>query len=177
MSDNEEKKLLLLVDDNASHIHVVRSILKDDYKIRIATTGAQALDLARVEPLPDLILLDVIMPDMDGYQVCEGLKTIQETREIPVIFLTLKMEVADEARGFEVGAVDYIHKPFSPPIVKARARTHLLLREANRKLASAVDRHQQRARDGGRFSLPSLQRDSQDPRVKHRGRVQNTIHH
>src|SRR5215472_5728621 len=135
MNDNEEKKLLLLVDDNASHLHVVRSILKDDYKIRIATTGAQALDLARVEPLPDLILLDVMMPDMNGYQVCEGLKATQETRDIPVIFLTLKMEVADEARGFEVGAVDYIHKPFSPPIVKARVRTQLLLREANRTLA------------------------------------------
>jgi sigma-B regulation protein RsbU (phosphoserine phosphatase) len=134
MNDNEEKKLLLLVDDNPSHLHVVRSILKDDYKIRIATTGAQALDLARVEPLPDLILLDVMMPDMNGYDVCNGLKAIQETRDIPVIFLTLKMEVADEARGFEVGAVDYIHKPFSPPIVKARVRTHLLLREAHKTL-------------------------------------------
>jgi serine phosphatase RsbU (regulator of sigma subunit) len=135
MNNKEEKKLLLLVDDNPSHIHVVRSILKDDYKIRIATTGAQALDLARVEPLPDLILLDVMMPDMNGYDVCDGLKASQETRDIPVIFLTLKMEVADEARGFQVGAVDYIHKPFSPPIVKARVRTHLLLREANKTLA------------------------------------------
>jgi phosphoserine phosphatase RsbU/P len=108
MSDKEEKKLLLLVDDNPSHNHVVRSILKDDYKIRIATNGAQALDLARVEPLPDLILLDVMMPDMDGYEVCGHLKASEETRDIPVIFLTLKMEVADETRGFEVGAVDYI---------------------------------------------------------------------
>jgi len=135
MSDKEEKKLVLLVDDNPSHIHVVRSILKDDYKIRIATNGAKALELARVEPMPDLILLDVMMPDMDGYEVCGHLKANQETRDIPVIFLTLKMEVADEARGFEVGAVDYIHKPFSPPIVKARVRTHLMLREAHKTLA------------------------------------------
>src|SRR5215472_10056953 len=135
MSDQEEKKLLLVVDDNPSHIHVVHSILKDDYKIRIATTGTKALDLAKVEPQPDLILLDVMMPDMDGYEVCGRLKADEETRDIPVIFLTLKMEVADETRGFEVGAVDYIHKPFSPPIVKARVKTHLLLREAHKTVA------------------------------------------
>jgi phosphoserine phosphatase RsbU/P len=135
MSSEEEKKLLLVVDDNPSHIHVVHSILKDDYKIRIATTGTKALDLAKIQPQPDLILLDVMMPDMDGYEVCGQLKASPETRDIPVIFLTLKMEVADETRGFEVGAVDYIHKPFSPPIVKARVKTHLSLREAHETLA------------------------------------------
>jgi CheY-like chemotaxis protein len=138
MSDQDEKKLLLLVDDSPNHIHVARSILKDKYKIRVATNGAQALDLARLEPLPDLILLDVMMPDMDGYEVCGHLKTIQETRDIPVIFLTLKMEVEDEARGFEVGAVDYIHKPFSPPIVKARVKTHLMLRDAHQTVAQQL---------------------------------------
>ena len=135
MSNKEEKKLLLVVDDNPSHIHVVHSILKDDYKIRIATSGAKALDLAKVKPLPDLILLDVMMPDIDGYEVCGHLKANPETRDIPVIFLTLKMEVEDETRGFAVGAVDYIHKPFSPPIVKARVKTHLSLREAHEALA------------------------------------------
>jgi phosphoserine phosphatase RsbU/P len=135
MSGEEDKKLLLVVDDNPGHIHIVYSILKDDYRIRIATSGARALDLAKVEPLPDLILLDVMLPDIDGYEVCRHLKASRETRDIPVIFLTLKMEVADETRGFEVGAVDYIHKPFSPPIVKARVRTHLLLREAHETLA------------------------------------------
>src|SRR6516165_7198071 len=135
MSNKEEKKLLLVVDDNPSHIHVVHSILKDDYKIRIATNSAKALDLAKVKPLPDLILLDVMMPDMDGYEVCGHLKANPETRNIPVIFLTLKMEVEDETRGFEAGAVDYIHKPFSPPIVKARVKTHLSLREAHEALA------------------------------------------
>jgi len=135
MSGEEEKKLLLVVDDNPSHIHVVHSILKDDYKIRIATSGVKALDMAKVNPQPDLILLDVMMPDMDGYEVCGHLKASPETRDIPVIFLTLKMEVADETRGFEVGAVDYIHKPFSPPIVKARVKTHVSLREAHETLA------------------------------------------
>jgi phosphoserine phosphatase RsbU/P len=135
MIPTEEKKLLLLVDDDPANIHVVHSILKDDYKIRVATNGAKALDLAKTEPLPDLILLDVMMPEMDGYQVCGILKGSQETCDIPVIFLTGKTEVADETRGFEVGAVDYIHKPFSPPIVKARVCTQLVLREAREQLS------------------------------------------
>jgi serine phosphatase RsbU (regulator of sigma subunit) len=130
-----EKKLLLLVDDDSENIQVVHSILKDQYKIRVAMNGAKALELARVEPLPDLILLDVMMPQMDGYEVCGCLKADQRTRDIPVIFLTGKTEVTDETRGFEVGAVDYIHKPFSPPIVKARVRTHLLLRDAHETVA------------------------------------------
>jgi serine phosphatase RsbU (regulator of sigma subunit) len=126
-----EKKVLLLVDDDADNIQVVHSILRNRYKMRVAMSGAKALDLAKVEPLPDLILLDVMMPDMDGYEVCRCLKADQTTREIPVIFLTGKIEVADETRGFEVGAVDYIHKPCSPPIVRARVRTQLMLREAH----------------------------------------------
>src|SRR5215469_12254658 len=126
-----EKRLLLLVDDDSENIQVVHSILKDRYKIRVAMNGAKALELAKVEPQPDLILLDVMMPQMDGYEVCGCLKADQRTKDIPVIFLTGKTEVADETRGFEVGAVDYIHKPFSPPIVTARVRTHLMLRDAH----------------------------------------------
>ena len=94
-----EKKLLLLVDDDPLNIQVVHSILKDDYKIRVATNGAKALELAKAEPTPDLILLDVMMPDMDGYQVCGKLKELELTRDIPVIYLTGKTEVADETRG------------------------------------------------------------------------------
>ena len=138
MSDRDEKKLLLLVDDDPANIQVVHSILKDDYKIRIATSGAKALDLANAKPKPDLILLDVMMPEMDGYEVCGHLKASQETQDIPVIFLTGKTEVADETRGFAVGAVEYIHKPFSPPIVTARVCTHLLLRGAREQLASQL---------------------------------------
>jgi phosphoserine phosphatase RsbU/P len=131
MSTPAQKRVLLLADDDAENIQVVHSMLKDDYKIRVAKNGAKALELARVEPLPDLILLDVIMPEMDGYEACSRLKADRKTRDIPVIFLTGKTEVADEARGFAVGAVDYIHKPFSPPIVTARVRTHLMLRDAH----------------------------------------------
>jgi phosphoserine phosphatase RsbU/P len=138
MAKTEGKKLLLLVDDDPANIQMVHSILKDEYKIRVATSGAKALELMKVEPAPDLILLDVMMPEMDGYQVCGQLKAAPETRDVPVIFLTGKTEVANETRGFQVGAVDYIHKPFSPPIVKARVGTHLLLREAREQLAGQL---------------------------------------
>jgi len=129
------KKIVLVVDDAPANLQVVRSILKDDFKIRVATSGAKALDLVKANPHPDLILLDVEMPEMDGYQVCGILKATPEARDIPVIFLTGKTEADDETKGFEVGAVDYIHKPFSPAVVKARVHTHLVLREARELLA------------------------------------------
>jgi sigma-B regulation protein RsbU (phosphoserine phosphatase) len=135
MSDAKEKKLVLVVDDAVANLQVVCSILKGDFKVRVATSGAKALDLAKTKPQPDLILLDVEMPEMDGYKVCEILKTTPESRDIPVIFLTGKTEAGDETKGFEVGAVDYIHKPFSPAVVKARVHTHLVLREAREQLA------------------------------------------
>lgn len=138
MTKAPDKRLLLLVDDDSENIQVVHSILKDGYKVRVAMNGPKALELAKVEPLPDLILLDVMMPHMDGYEVCARLKADQRTREIPVIFLTGKTDVADETRGFEVGAVDYIHKPFSPPIVTARVRTHLMLRDAHETVAQQL---------------------------------------
>ncbi len=135
MTATDEKKLVLIVDDAPANLQMVRSILKDDFKIRVATSGAKALDLVKAEPHPDLILLDVTMPEMDGYEVCGVLKATPESRDIPVIFLTGKTDTDDETRGFQVGAVDYIHKPFSPAVVKARVHTHLVLREAREQLA------------------------------------------
>jgi sigma-B regulation protein RsbU (phosphoserine phosphatase) len=135
MIEFDKKKLVLVVDDAPANLQVVRSILKDDFKILLATSGAKALDLAKAEPKPDLILLDVVMPEMDGYEVCGILKTTPEAKDIPVIFLTGQTETDDETKGFEVGAVDYIHKPFSPAVVKARVHTHLVLREAREQLA------------------------------------------
>src|SRR5579871_108127 len=132
---NAEVKTLLLVDDEPANIQIVNSILKDIYKTRIATSGAKALELANQTPAPDLILLDVMMPEMDGYEVCSRLKSSDHTRDIPVIFLTGQTEIDDETKGFEVGAVDYIHKPFSPAVVQARVRTHLMLRGIREQLA------------------------------------------
>ena len=130
-----EKKTFLVVDDAPANIRVVNEILHPKYKVRIATNGAKALELAAATPPPDLILLDVIMPEMDGYAVCDHLKADPATRDIPVIFLTGQTETEDETRGFECGAVDYIHKPFSSAVVVARVQTHLALREARELLA------------------------------------------
>lgn len=138
MKQPDSKKTVLLVDDAPANIQVVHSILKDIYKIRIATNGPKALELAKVAPPPDLVLLDVMMPEMNGYEVCTRLKSDPETREIPVIFLTGQTEVEDETRGFDVGAVDYIHKPFSPAVVKARVQTHLVLRGIREQLAQQL---------------------------------------
>jgi sigma-B regulation protein RsbU (phosphoserine phosphatase) len=138
MNQADSKKTVLLVDDAPANIQVANSILKDLYKIRIATNGAKALELAKATPPPDLILLDVMMPEMDGYEVCQRLKADPDTQGIPVIFLTGQTEVEDETRGFDVGAVDYIHKPFSPAVVKARVQTHLVLRGIREQLAQQL---------------------------------------
>src|ERR1700689_1749250 len=138
MKNANQKQTVLLVDDTPANIQLVNSILKDSYKIRIATSGVKALELSRITPLPDLILLDVMMPDKNGYEVCTQLKLGQETRDIPVIFLTGQTHVDEETRGFDVGAVDYIHKPFSPAVVKARVQTHLMLRGVREQLAQQL---------------------------------------
>jgi len=131
---NTEAKTLLLVDDEPANIQIVNSILKDIYQTLIATNGVKALELANQDPPPDLILLDVKMPEIDGYEVCARLKAADHTRDIPIIFLTGQTDIDDETKGFEVGAVDYIHKPFSPAVVQARVRTHLKLRGISEQL-------------------------------------------
>ena len=126
----KNKELVLIVDDTPSNITVVSGVLKNQYRTKVATNGEKALAIASGPEKPDLILLDVMMPGMDGYEVCRRLKNDPATADIPVIFLTAKTEAGDEERGFEVGAVDYIHKPFSAPVVLARVRTQLALRDA-----------------------------------------------
>ena len=133
-----EQKLILVVDDTPLNISVITGALKDTYRTKVATNGPKALAIAAADEKPDLILLDVMMPEMDGYEVCRRLKADPTTREIPVIFLTAQTEAEDETRGFEVGAVDYVHKPFSPAVMKARVHTHLVLRETREKLAQQL---------------------------------------
>ena len=129
------QKTILIVDDTPINLGVISGALKETYKTKVATNGEKALSIANSEDKPDLILLDVMMPEMDGYEVCRRLKANPETKEIPVIFLTGQTGTDDETKGFEVGAVDYIHKPFSEAVVKARVRTHLQLREAHEQIA------------------------------------------
>jgi putative two-component system response regulator len=131
----EQIHRILIVDDEAIYIDVLVELLQPQYKTVVAKSGAQALKRAAAAPPPDLILLDVLMPDMDGHEVCRRLKENPSTADIPVIFLTVKREVDDELLGFELGAVDYITKPMSPPIVKTRVANHLALSRANRRLA------------------------------------------
>lgn len=117
---------LLIADDEPTNLQVLRQILQADYRLLFAKDGAKAVELAHTER-PDLILLDVMMPNMTGHDACRALKADAATRDIPVIFVTAMADTQDEARGFELGAVDYIVKPVSPPIVRARVRTHLSL--------------------------------------------------
>lgn len=126
--DFVEKKTVLVVDDTPDNLSLMSGLLKDDYKVKVANNGEKALRIAATEPQPDLILLDIMMPDMDGYEVCQFLKRNANTAKIPVIFLTAKSEVEDEKKGLELGAVDYLTKPVSPPIVMARVKNHLALK-------------------------------------------------
>ncbi len=129
---------ILVVDDTPSNITVLTEILRGDYRLLAAINGEQALKIAGADPAPDLILLDVMMPGMSGHEVCERLKAASSTRKIPVIFVTAMNQVEDETKGFALGAVDYITKPVSPPIVKARVKTHLALYDQERELERKV---------------------------------------
>jgi len=122
-----EKPVVLVVDDTPENLALMSALLRDEYVVRVANSGERALRLAQDKP-PDLILLDVMMPGMDGYEVLRQLQAAPSTRGIPVVFLTARGDVEDEKRGLELGAVDYIAKPISPPIVMARVRSHLALK-------------------------------------------------
>jgi len=133
VNSNNEKATILVVDDESQNIDIYVGLLSEDYTVKAATNGTKALKIA-FSSAPDLILLDVMMPDMDGYEVCRRLKNDPRTRNIPVIFVTAMGRVEDESHGFALGAVDYITKPISPPILKARVSTHLVLYDQNRAL-------------------------------------------
>ena len=135
---NLPKPLVLVVDDAETHIDILVETLGDDYDVVAAMDGESALESIESD-LPDLILLDIVMPGMDGYQVCEKLKSEDRTRNIPTIFVTLLGEEEDEAKGLALGAVDYISKPFNPELVKARVRNHLELKGHRDNLEKLVE--------------------------------------
>lgn len=134
----DTRPTLLLVDDEPTNLHVLRHILQQDYRLLYARDGEKALQLARQEQ-PKLILLDVMMPGLSGYDVCRQLKAQPETQAIPVIFVTAMSDTHNEAEGFQAGAVDYMTKPVSPPIVRARVQTHLSLVNANELRQSRLE--------------------------------------
>lgn len=138
MGEKKERQSVLVVDDVLANISVLGEVLSEEYEVRIATNGEDALKIAGSKEPPDLILLDVMMPKMDGYEVCARLKENARTRHIPIVFVTARNDASDEERGFALGAVDYIIKPISIPIVKARVATHLALYDQNRILEKKV---------------------------------------
>lgn len=123
-----ETQTVLIVDDEPTNVQALAGLLKDEFRIIVANNGEKALSLAGGEHQPDLILLDIQMPDLDGYEVCRRLKEDPRTSEIPIIFVTARDAASDEEKGFLLGAVDYISRPFYPAIVRARVRTHLNLK-------------------------------------------------
>ncbi|NJL58937.1 MAG: response regulator [Desulfobacteraceae bacterium] len=129
-----ERASVLIVDDERYNINLLADILKSDYRILVAKNGEEALEVAMSDDMPDMILLDIMMPGMDGYEVCRRLKADMKTRDIPIIFVTAMTEMEDEAKGLDIGAIDYIVKPVSLPIVKARVRNHVLLKQASDRL-------------------------------------------
>jgi diguanylate cyclase (GGDEF)-like protein len=132
MSNN--KPTILIVDDEPVIIKILNEILKQDHHIKVATNGHQAINQAQQQPVPDMILLDILMPDMDGFEVCKNLKNTTQTNDIPIIFITSSNQEEDESNGFEAGAVDFITKPISPTIVKARVKNQLLLLHQKKEL-------------------------------------------
>lgn len=136
---SEIKKTVLIVDDNPENIEVIAGILKQEgYKLKAATSGEETLRIAFSGTPPDLILLDIMMPGMNGYEVCARLKSDLRTRSIPIIFVTARISGEDEARGFAIGAIDYIHKPVGPEVIRARVSTHLRLADQNLELERRV---------------------------------------
>jgi len=138
MSGINTKEKILIVDDTPVNIRVLVEALKNDYKLSIATNGKVALNYAMADQPPDLVLLDIMMPELDGYEVCKRLKDQEKTKDIPIIFITAMSEERNETQGLELGAVDYIVKPINSKIVQARVRTHLELKKHRDHLSELV---------------------------------------
>ncbi|MCD6258359.1 MAG: diguanylate cyclase [Helicobacteraceae bacterium] len=138
----KDESVVLIVDDVASNVEVLANILKDEYQIKIAQSGEKAIELALRAPLPDIILLDIEMPSMDGFEVLKALRGNSVTKDIPVIFVTSHDATAQEEKGLQEGAVDYITKPIRPIIVKARIKTHLIIKEQRDELVYAASHDQ-----------------------------------
>ena len=138
MSPLLPKQCVLVVDDSPENIDLLSEVLRDDYRVRVATSGEKALKIVYSDEPPDLILLDIMMPGISGLEICRRLKANPDRRRIPIIFVTAMSSTEDEQRGLDTGAVDYITKPISPPIVKARVRTHLALYDQSRELERMV---------------------------------------
>lgn len=125
-SSPTEKRIVLVVDDTPDNLSLMSGLLKDEYKVKVATGGERALKIAQTDPPPQLILLDIMMPEMDGFEVIRRLKNDPKTQSIPVIFLSAKALPEDRQKGIDLGAVDYITKPIDPMMILVRVKAHIL---------------------------------------------------
>ena len=131
----ETKHIILVVDDEPTNVAILNAMLNTQYKIKVALCGKDAIKIASTAPYPDLILLDVVMDDMDGFEVCKILKQQSITSDIPVVFVTALSDVKTNRKGIELGAVDFFSKPFSAPIIQKRIENHLKLIQQTRQIA------------------------------------------
>ena len=183
--DFTTRPVILVVDDTPDNLTLMAELLQDRYAIKVANNGERALRVAAGTPPPDLILLDIMMPDMDGLEVARRLRADPATRDIPFIFLTARSQIEDERQGFELGAVDYITKPVSPPILLARVHTHLTLKAAkdflkdqNAYLESEVQRRTQEVsmiQDVTIMAMASLAETRDNETGNHIRRTQNYV--
>jgi putative two-component system response regulator len=182
MLDRPDQPLVLVVDDTPENLQLMSELLLGRYRVKVASSGAKALRIAAGSPPPDLILLDIMMPELDGYEVCRRLKADPATADIPVVFLTARSESADEQQGFDLGAVDYITKPISPPIVLARVQAQLQLKASNDFLRDKSEylelevrrrtRDMQRLQDVTIEAMASLAAMRDNPCGKHLARIE-----
>lgn len=138
MATQDTRQRVLIIDDTPENIEVLRQLLRGDYVVQAAINGKKGLEIAQAQPQPDIILLDIMMPEMNGYEVCRRLKGLPATEHIPVVFITALDQTGHETTGLELGAVDYIRKPFEPLVVKARVHNHLRLKRYEQELEALV---------------------------------------
>ena len=175
MSEVSPKQRILIADDQP--VNILRVLLENDYELVNATSGPEALKYARTEKSPDLILLDILMPDMDGYEVCRKLKADKRTRDIPVIFTTAMSGEKDEAKGLDLGAVDYVTKPFNSAIVKARVRTHLKLKQYGDHLEELIkDRTTELAKANEQLQQEIVERLHREKALRRSENKYRTLH-
>jgi putative two-component system response regulator len=176
--DFSQKRTVLVVDDTPENLSVLSGLLKDHYTVRVAPSGERALQIAFGDNRPDLILLDIMMPEMDGYEVLRRLQADPRTSGTPVLFVTAKDQTEDEQYGLDLGAVDYITKPVSPAIVLARVRTHLLLKEARDFLGDekrGLERQLGAIQNVAIHAFASLAETRDEETVNHNVRVQEYV--
>lgn len=168
MNGPRHEKRILIVDDIPENIRILGNLLKSEYRISLAISGEKALKKAVGDPPPDLILLDIMMPGIDGFEVCERLKRVEKTKDIPIIFITAKNAREDEEKGFLLGAADYIKKPYSTEVVKAKIKMHMKIMALKNELEQEkqIRKTLERSLEKPTLGLVRLEKELENAREK-----------